>query len=347
MPLISNANLQKITDKAAYVYERMLAHCGGGAFGAYAAGTDQYLLNRALSDLVGIGDFEQQNDMEPGVYRSLSSCDRKSVALRSLAPFVSAVNAHVAARGRDADPSVVDLVTYLAFYDATLYAVLLDPQFAQLYLDTQGVQLTPAGVMQPSTHPSFTPAASSGLGTRAVGSAFVAGAQPDVLDYAAPLSCAQVTADFASGTAPPTVAVAGTDDAGLLTTTWGGTFTGDNPVAAVSTTITPAITGPTRVDVAVGSVAGVVVGSVLCVNAGLVDQEFVSVEAVSGSTITAVFDKGHNAGATLTGGTTIRLTPSVTGKRLASISGFTIGVTGHTAGTVMVFGALDRRHDPT
>jgi NitT/TauT family transport system permease protein len=69
----------------------------------------------------------------------------------------------------------------------------------------------------------------------------------------------------------------------------------------IRTTITPAITGPARLTVAVADASGIEERSVLTVNAGLEDEEVIEVEAISGSDITVMFEQSHAAGASLTG----------------------------------------------
>jgi hypothetical protein len=348
--LISTANLAKITDKLAYVYERMAANGGSAAFGSYVVGTNQYLLNQALSNVVGIGDYIMETDLGAGFYSGLNQSDRKSIATRTMGQALQAINQHLSLRGSAVDPTVRDLASYLNYYNGgnggAAFSAMLHPQFGQLYADVAGAALPAAGLFQPSLHPLLS-SATNGIGKRAVGGSLTTGTAPDTTNYSAPLINAQVAVDFASGTGAPTVTVAGTDNTGATSTTWLGVFTGNNPAAAVSTTITPAITAMTRATVAVASAAGIVPGSVLTVNAGLIDQEIITVEAVSGSNVTAVFDKAHGAGAALTGNTTIQLAPSVSGRRLKTMSGITIGITGHTAGTVLVYGVLERQHDPS
>jgi NitT/TauT family transport system permease protein len=70
---------------------------------------------------------------------------------------------------------------------------------------------------------------------------------------------------------------------------------------AISTTVTTEIAGPGRLTVAVADAANIAHGSVLTVNAGLDNEEVIEVDEISGKDMTALFEKSHAAGATLTG----------------------------------------------
>ena len=120
--------------------------------------------------------------------------------------------------------------------------------------------------------------------------------------------------------------------------TWSATLTGNNPVSAVATTITPAITATGLQTVAIGSATGIVEGSVLLIDDGLSTEEFVSVIAISGTNITAVFAQTHLAGADVDTLTTKALTPSVSGRRLKKVVGMTITAADITEGGVRVVG---------
>lgn len=345
--LILPADVLLITDKLAYVYRRMLYSLGAGSFDSYVVGTDQYLLRRLLEDLVDIDSYTQQHDLSDSAYGGLLRHDRNSLAAITMSPVVRALESHVEEHGSLADGDVDDLASYLEFYNATPFSYLVHAEFAELYFALFGSRLPPAGVQSVWLRPVANVSAPLGMGQRNVGGAFSAGAVVDTSLYSEVIPDLEVRSDFADGTAPPTFAVAGVDHTGVSTTTWTATGGSDNPASGVATTITPAVTAMARQTVAVGSVAGIVVGSFLTVNSGLSDQEYVNVEAVVGSTITAVFDLAHPAGATVTAKTTLNLTPSVAGRRIRSVSNITIGITDHTTGTVMVVGRLDRQHDPS
>lgn len=102
---------------------------------------------------------------------------------------------------------------------------------------------------------------------------------------------------------------------------------------------------------------GIIAGSMVTVNQGLPDQEVVVVESVvSGTSITAVFQKAHASGAVLSGNYTYALGASTpVSRRLRSLGAWTNGAAvgtsgtnnalvtnGHTAGAVRVVGAQDR-----
>lgn len=155
----------------------------------------------------------------------------------------------------------------------------------------------------------------------------------------------EVQTNFSGGSAAPTVTFDGTDAEGN-SITWTATVTGgNNPTAAVSTTLSAdVLTAAARVTVQVGSLSGIVAGSVLIVSEGLVDEERILVESIDSgaTTITAVFLRNHDSGATLTGFRTFTATPGTAGRRVRTVTAITIGVTGHTTGQVRVTGVPDR-----
>lgn len=341
MPLISTTNLLLLTDKVAYLWDRL-----GPEFGSSARGSSAYLAARLLAGLMATEDYDQVSSIGGSASDLVAACTVPSLGSDLLANLMQGLSAHVSALGGDLDPSVVDLPSLMTFLNLVPYSALLCSSFGDAWASVTGTSIPPAGLSQPSLHPLLNAAAPSGLGLWSVGGGYAAGAVPSTT-YSPVVVCVEVTADFAGGSVHPVVTVAGVDDSGLATTTWSADLGANAPTSAVSTTITGAVLATSRATVTLGSVAGVVVGSVLTVNAGLVDQEFISVEAVVGSTITAVFDAAHGAGAALTGRRTFSLTPSVSGARLESVTGVSAVSTGSTAGSVRVFGVLDRRHDPS
>ena len=352
MALISQANLLLVTDKIGYLWDRIGLAVGTLAYPNNPRGSGQWLFAQALYDILqtgcgGGGDFQQIDDMAKDAYTGAVALSQATIAANAFSGFLTSLQTHIADQGKLVDASIVDLASYLNWYDAIApFSLLLHSSFGDCFLSVTGAAIQPDGLEQPSLNPLMNPAATNGLGSLAVSAGFVAGVTPNTT-YSAVTGAVQVTTTFVGGSAPPTVTVAGTDHLGNLTTTWTATLAGNNPVSAVSTTITPAVLATSRVNVAVASATGIVVGSVLTVNAGLFDQEVISVEAVIGSTITAVFDKAHLAGAALAGMTTAVLVPSLAGARIASVSGIALGLTGHSAGQVQVFGVLDRQHDPS
>jgi hypothetical protein len=114
------------------------------------------------------------------------------------------------------------------------------------------------------------------------------------------------------------------------------------PTGATWSLLSGPIVGQKRQTVLVGSTTGIVAGTVLTVDAGLPTQEVIIVEAVGTGTITAVFQLAHTAGATLTGNQSYATTPSVSGRRLVSVSGITLTLSSHSAGAVRVCGRQDR-----
>lgn len=126
--------------------------------------------------------------------------------------------------------------------------------------------------------------------------------------------------------------------------TWTLTIGTDNPVTAVSTTITPAITYPGLQTVAVASATGIIVGSVLRIQpvSTLLADDVVTVLAISGTDITARFGQAHLAGAAVTGKTTYLPTAAISGRRLIAIEDISITAADVTAGAIRVVGKQDQ-----
>ncbi len=352
MSLISTANLQNLTDRLGDSFRRLQVHVGKlSDQAAPVAGTSQYGLQQMMSLITGtLNDYQQILDLAAAAENTFLACNAETLAPNYLQQIVSVVNAHCKARGGTVDASIVSLNTFLAYYNGgnggSKFSAMLTPQFAALYVAMPGGKaLSPAGVMSPCLHPTWDATVSShGMGDKTVGGSFAAGTAVNTTLYSEVVPILEVTTDFADGSASPVITVAGTDDTGATSTTWSVTPSAHNPTAALSTTITPAVNAQARQTVAVGSLSGIVAGSVLTVNSGAPDQEVIIVEATnSGSTtITAVFQLAHTSGATLTGKNAYALTPSVSGRRCRSVSGITITLSSHDAGVVRVIGAQDR-----
>lgn len=263
---------------------------------------------------------------------------------------VSQYDAHCQDQGDTVDSTIVSLATYLDYYGLTAdvpnYSLMIDPWFQDLWNFLSGELLPVQSVNPKPIHPDWRGTAytsANAMGSIAWGGAFVDGyAGPD--DYGCVKLVVEVTTDFAGGASAPSFTVTGLDYNSDAQTWTGGATGATNPVSAVATTITPAVVGMTRSTVAVASTTGVVAGSVMKVNAGLVDEEVILVEATgAGPTITAVFRKDHLAGAALTGKYSYILTSvGAPGSRAFDVNGFTFGATGHASGAVRVIGVPDR-----
>lgn len=295
-----------------------------------------------------VDSYEQQIDMLASFHTVLQKTNLEKVTQAMMMEAVDTLNAHMAKRGPTAvDASITNLSTFLAYYNGgnggAAYNKMATPDFGDLYFALKGSRLNAAGVMCPSTNVGFNPAASAnGLAARQIGQAFAAGDDVDTSKYSAGIALLEVVTTFANGSAPPQYTIVGTDNAGLTTASWSVTLTGNNPTASVSTTITPAVTAQSRQTVAIASSTGIVAGSVLTVNAGLVDEEKIVVEAVGGGpTITAAFQKAHSGGAALTGNSTYTLTPA-NGARIVHVASITPTVTGTDTGKVRIVARQDR-----
>lgn len=344
MPLISPANLQAYADHLAAMWEQLRPILGSINDVSPVAGTTRNLASLLLGVPVGSGDVDVEQDLDAPCNQVL-----QSTGIEAIMPWVqqalSSLGSHCQKRGSATNAAVVSLSTYLNFLNAsgTPFASLLPPGFADLYAAVMQQTLPASSFFQRGMSPDLNAAAyPAGLGTRAVGGAFAAGATPDVAHYSEVLPLIVVTTTFVGGTAAPQVVLSGTDNLGNAAATWTLTLDANNPTSALATTITPAVLAQARQTVALASAAGMVAGSTLTINTGLPDQEVVVAEVVAGNNVTAVFQKAHNAGAAVAARRTY--TPPIAGGglRLRSLAGITINITGHSAGAVRIDGRQDR-----
>ncbi len=342
MSLLSPAQVKTFADKAARIYDAQVALFGTAA--SHPLGS-LYQTALELQDIsVDSGDYEIEVDLNSAANTYLQAQDANlagGVAKSQINGLISALETHIETRGAYADATVVNLPTFLTYYNGgsgsgtVAYENQVPDSFAAMYLIVRTVDLTAAHVYGKSLHPYVTAAYTAGMGSRAVGGAFTAGQAIPTTSSPA-LALLEVTTTFTTGAAFPIISVAGVDDADGVATTWDVTLDANNPVAAVATTITPAVTAGSRQTVAIGSASGIVAGSVLKVSAGLVDEETVVVETLAGTDITAAFTKAHTAGATLTGFRTYALVSTPASKRIKSVTGITVTISGHAAGEVRV-----------
>lgn len=349
MSLISLANAVAQMDTMGAIYKKQQSVVGVVANqAAPTVGTIQAWANN-LQTLIttSVDDYEQQKDMLDDFHAVLLNANAEAVAKAMLQNGIDTLGKHMNSRGSSVSALITGISTFLSYYNGggggSAYNKMATPDFANLYYAIKNSRLAAAGVMSPAIHPSFTSGASAnGMASRIVGSSMVAGDDVNTTLYSPVIALLEVTTVFGGGGAPPSYTIVGTDDAGLTTAAWSVTLTGNNPVAAVSTTITPAVNAQSRQTVAIGASTGIVAGSVLVVNAGLVDEETIVVESVGGGpTITAAFQLAHLAGATLTGKSTYTLTPA-NGARIVHVASITPTLSGHSSGAVRVVGKQDR-----
>jgi len=350
MSLITASNFLAYCDRLAAAYTQTKAGCGTSA-GNAANGTTRGTIANLLALVVGLADFDQENDLAANVNNALALANVENMFGPVAAPLIAALNTHCAHHGLSVDASIASLQAFLAYYNggggAAKFANLVTPDFAQLFAATAGT-LAAGYVMSPAIQPDYTAAASAhGMGDRSVGGGFNAGDAVNTALYSEVPLVIEVLTAFANGTGHPTVTVTGVDDQGTAGVTWGPIDLGaDNPAAALAgLTVTPAITAAARQTVAVSSSAGIVPYSVVTVNKGLPDQETVVVEAVpDGTRLAAVFTKAHAGGATIDGWTSFAAgnASSGSGRRCRQVTGITIGTTGHNAGKVRVAGGQPR-----
>lgn len=347
MSLITTTNLKTLTDRYARIYHLLYPVFGDpDDADAPVAPSAQYAADLALDLLTTIGDHEQISDMEPASYTAFTKANLRS-GCGFLTNVLNAIGNHCGSRGSSVNAGINSLETYLEYYNGgdggDRFNAMVCPGFADLWYLLFRTRLPNEGVMSPAVHPDWDSAvAAAAMGSRAVGGAFTDGDDIDETIYSEVEPLVEITVNFAGGATDPVVAIAGVNQDGLTTTTWSVTLDSNNPASAVSTTITPSVAAQARQTVALGSTSGIVAGSVLKVNSGLVDEEVIVVETVGGGSITAVFTKAHSAGAALTGKRTYAMTPSVVGDRCRDVTGITITVGTHSAGTVRITGKQDR-----
>lgn len=346
MSLISTGHAAAYADRVAAWWVLAKAALGSRSEAVPLVPSGRNVAANLQTDVLGFVDFEQITDLAASANDFLNRTTVEYVFLQSR-NVLAALNDHCRRRGASVNSLILDLPGYLSYYNGlTPFSCLLHPAVLEPWALLLNVNALPAaGVMAPAISPlADATAYPNGYATRAVGGSATLGVTlPST--YCGSRLAAVVTADFVGGSAPPTVTVTGTDHLGNAGAAWTGTLSGNNPASILSGTgaIVGAVTGQTRATVTVTSTAGIAVGSILVVNAGLPDQETVYVEAVpSGTTFTAVFNKSHSAGATVSGRTTLLLTPGVAGRRCVSVSALAIGVTAHTSGTLRIDGVLDR-----
>ena len=352
MSLITAANVQSFTDKFAAVYNLLLAAADTSAnLASPVLGTVQSEISLLQTLVLGLNDFEQENDLLLPVNTALGKSPVEKL-MGFLQPVLGSLNDHLATRGKEVNASIVDLPSFLTYYNGgsggSKFANMLTPEMQTIYGVLLNNQTLPvAGVMSPAIQPDYRAAASAhGLADKVVGGSFTAGDAVDTTKYSEVIPVLEVITTITGGTGTISATLTGVDDQGNAAT-WGPVVLtgGNNPVAALSgITITPAVTAFSRQTVAFSSTTGIVIGSVLTINKGLPDQEVIVVEGVSGSNVTAVFKKAHAGSATVDGWTSTAAGAASTGasRRCRSISAITYTLNGQSAGKVRVAGAQDR-----
>lgn len=340
--LITPANFRLITDRLGAAWDLLAG--AGSSVGAPVAGTARDFIHKAHLTIVNdVDDHEQQIDMATALLTASLGVSRERAASEFIQAAFASLDGHMRGRGRQVSTLIESVPSFLDYYNGGAggaeFSNLTTPQFGDMYFEYKKARLTTKTVLSPAINPAN--GAASGMGTRAVGGAFVDGATPDLTKHAPVNLVAVVTADFAAGTAAPSLTVATVDDT-LAALNFTGTFAVVNPAAAVATTLVGAATANARQSVTLTSAAGVAVGSWLTIEAGTPREESVLVEALAGAVITAVFKKAHNAASAVTGSHTLALTPATAGRRARDVTGITINITGHTGGAVRIEGAQDR-----
>jgi hypothetical protein len=353
--LITFPQVQLITDRLAALYEAQKAVAGSTLNqNSPLIPSLQNIANNLVADVVNT----QNSDFEAGMLNSvrnlLASMNVEKFSKAFLQAPVNDFASYVNRSGNTVDLTIISVGSLLAYYNGGAgglpFANMLAWSFGDLWYSLTGSRLlnVVAGtgngaIMSPYIGP--TNGQSNGMGTIAVGAAFIPGAAVQTNAYSEVRLAAVVTTTFVGGAASPTVTVNGIDNTGG-SLNWTGTLPGgNNPTTAITqqTISSGAIVAQKRATVTVGSTTGIDVGSVLIINLGQPDQESVWVEAVPNSThFTAVFLLNHNASATVDGNNVVLLAPATSGRRCRSVTNITLGLSSHSAGMVRIDGILDR-----
>jgi hypothetical protein len=355
MGLFTVAEMQAQTDHLGAVFDLMSAvndpkvnlPAVAGGSGTPVAGTVLNIVNNMLTGISNSGDANVQLDFLNNIITAMTKSTIEGFLVSVFNTPLTDLTNHCSQRGRTVAATIVDLASFLSYYNGGAgglkFSSMVTNAFGEFWFANSNIRLPYPVVMSEAINPKTDAADSpNGMGTKTVAGVFTAGTAVDSTKFAEVDGIAAVIADFVGGTAPPTVTVAGVDDTGVATTTWSATLTGNTPLSAVSTTIVPGIVAQARQTVTFASVTGIAIGSWLTINGGLPDQEVVLVENIAVLNVTAVFQKAYNSGATVTGVNSTALTPSVSGRKIRSVTGITIGVTGQTAGTIRVEGIVPR-----
>jgi len=349
MGLLTDTLLKATTDKLARIFGEFAFFVSPSNDPELFTGT---LLQASANQLLRLtvedsNDFNVEADLNADFKKVGDSMNANGIMAGLFTSALTALNNHYAAQSEDGNLAGYLLTTNNPTGSLNTYTTLVDPFFQDFSTFTQGAALDAESVMPKVIHPNwrgteYTDA--KAMGNRAVGGAFADGYAANAA-YGSVIPRVEVTADFSGGATPVVITLDGTDGEGNAVV-WTATVTGgNNPTSAVATTITPAVsTAAARLTVVVASLSGIVAGSVLKVNAGLTDEETILVESIDAGavTITAVFLRNHTAGAALSGNRTFVTTPGTATSRLRDLSGITITVGTHAAGTVRVTGVPDR-----
>lgn len=361
MSLMSVSQLQKYSDKLAVMFEQMALFSTSPGIGqtvtattSATAGTQLNLLKNLEAQIANAGDHEIEVDLGANIRTYLLKAWARWT-LNDARQVLNGLNDHCASRGSSVSNSIVDLTSFLAYYNGgsggAKFSALLHPSFAELF----NFVMTPSalsvlGTFSPGLSPNLPrvgTGAANGMGTKTVAGVFTDGSAVNTTYYQGVNLLAEVTVDFTGGAAPPTVTVTGTDDLANAAQTWTGTLSGNNPTAAGSTTVTGALTAHSYGSVLIGSSTGMAVGTVLVLDAGLVTQESTIVEAIADGTHATFANRvAHGAGAAVTFNKGIALTVTGTGRRCVDVTAIAIGISSHSAGTIRICGVQDRMGNP-
>ncbi len=350
MALISPANFKSFTDYLASMWRLLNPIAGSASIGSATAGTTAYAMQQLLVLTVGLDDYEQESDLNDIAFQAQNNGNVQGLMGFS-AQTIGGLNSHMAGRGLESDAFISDVPSYLLSENGSgganlgsRFSCMCVPEFQYLYEEMLGTTLPYQGVMSPALQPDYNSAAPLGMGTCTFNNTFAAGSPVDITQFSEVLPVIEVITSFSGGGAAPQLTITGINDLGN-STTWGPTVItgGNNPTAALSgITITPVV-AVGRQTVAFSGVTGIVIGSVLGVNATAPDAETIIVENVSGSNVTAVFSKPHGAGAAISGWTSTAVGAPSAGTRLRQVTALAIsGGGGWAAGKIRVAGRQDR-----
>lgn len=348
--LISNANFITESDHLSAAWDIGLTSLGTVS-GSAIADTVRYAIAAYSSLITTLGDIEQETDLLQGAASVNASANTQFMIGTLLSAPLNAMQNHCRQRGYEVASSIVDVPSFLNYYNggagAGAFTNMVTPSYAAAWKQIFGTNLPAAGVMSPAitaVNPIVTnlgaTVSSIGMGSNSIGGSFSAGASVNSL-YSAVNPVLVVTSNFSGNTSGSVISVSGVDNTGA-TTIWTATLPINVAASLVGLTLGGAVTAEARQTVNVTTNTAISAGSVLTIDGTTANAETVFVESATSGTITAVFMKPHGFGASITGNYAQALTPSVAGRRLTSISGITITANGATAGAVRVDGIQDR-----
>lgn len=366
MSLISIGNTIILTDHYGAAYNLLKSQLGLST-DAIVAGPPRNLINNALITAVNLGDATQEIDLvaTTSLQNAILNLTANLLSPSYLRRPVDDLSSHCQKNGGLVAASINSLDTFLTYYNGGGGGVTFSNpatyDFSQLYFILYSKLLTYPNqlfdVINSQWNATLYP---HSFGSVSYANVYTAGFSGISASYCEQNLIAQVTTSFASGGSQPFITATGIDNTGA-SMTWTAQLTSqaitpgtpgssssstnsvNNPAGMLTGVLTQSsIVAQLRQTIPLNNISTIVPGSVLTINSGLVDQEIIEVESITGSSITAAFKKAHANGATVSGLVSVSMTPAVAGRRARSISNISIGGGSWSAGEIEVAGWSDR-----